>query len=90
MVKNHKLARSILEQKWGTFIRILEYKAERAGGRVVKVNPVNTSKTCSCCGSVKAVFLLSERVYSCSECCIEFDRDVNAASNILRLAQAMS
>ena len=90
MVKNHKLARSILEQKWGTFIRMLEYKAERAGGRVVKVNPANTSKTCSGCGSVKSVLLLSERVYSCSDCGIEVDRDVNAACNILRLAQATS
>ena len=90
MVKNHKLARSILEQKWGTFVRMLEYKAERAGGRVVKVNPANTSKTCYGCGSVKSVLLLSERVYSCSNCGIEVDRDVNAARNILRVAQAMS
>ena len=90
MVKNHKLARSILEQKWETFIRMLDYKAERAGGRVVKVNPANTSKTCSGCGSVKAVLLLSERVYSRSNCGIEVDRDVNAARNILRLEQAMS
>ena len=36
------------------------------------------------------MILLSERVYSCSECGIEVDRDVNAARNILRLAQAMS
>ena len=90
MVKNHKLARNIVEQKWGTFIRLLEHKAERAGGRVVKVNPVNTSKTCSGCGNVKSVLLLSERVYSCSECGIEVDRDVNAAHNILRLARATS
>ena len=90
MVKNHKLARSILEQKWGTFVRMHEYKAERAGGRVRKVNPANTSKTCSGCGNVKSVLRLSESVYSCSECGIDIDRDVNAARNILRLAQAMS
>lgn len=90
MVKNHKLAWSILEQKWGTFIRTLECKAESARGRVVKVNPANTSKTCSRCGSVKAVLLLLERVYTCSKCGIEVDRDVNATRNILRLAQAIS
>ena len=54
------------------------------------MNPANTSKTCSGCGSVKAVLLLSERVYSCSECGIEVDGDVNAAHNICKLAQAMS
>ena len=90
MVKNHKLARSLLEQKWGTFIRMLEYKAERAGGRVVKVNSANTSRTCSSCVSVKAVLLLSVRVYLCSKSGIEVDRDVNAARNILKQMQAMS
>lgn len=57
---------------------------------MVKVNPANTSKTCSRCGIVKAVLLLLERVYTCSKCGIEVDRDVNAAHNILRLAQSMS
>ena len=90
MVKNHKLARSILEQRWATFVRMLEYKAERAGSRVVKVNPANTSRMCSRCSSVKAVLLLSERVYSCSNCDIEIDCDINAARNMLRLAQTMS
>ena len=90
MVKNHKLARSILEQKWRTFVRMLEYKAERAGGRALKVNPANTSRTFSGFDSVKAVLLVSERVYSCSNCGIKIDRDINAAHNILRLVQATS
>ena len=90
MVKNHKLARSILEQRWATFVRALEYKAERANGRVVKVNPTNTSPMCSSCSSVMAALLLSERVYLCFDCGIEIDRDLNAARNILRLTQTMS
>ena len=90
MVKNYKLARSTLEQKWETFVRMLEYKAERAGGQALKVNPANTSRTCSGCGSVGVVLLLSERVYSYSSCGIEIDRDFNTARNIFRLAQAKS
>lgn len=90
MVKNHKLARSKLEQRWATFVRALEYKAERANGRVVKVNPTNTSPMGSSCSSVKAALLLSERLYSCFDCGIEIERNVNSAPNILRLAQTMS
>ena len=90
MVMNHELAWSILDQRRGTFIRKLECKAESAGGRVVKVNPANTSKTCPRSGSVKAALLLLERVYTCSKCGIEVERDVNAARNIFRLAQAIT
>ena len=86
MVKNHKLARSILEQSWGKFANMLAYKAERAGGKVMRVDPRNTSRTCSGCGNVKTELSLSERVYMCSSCGLHIDRDVNAAINISRIA----
>ena len=85
MVKNHSLARRILEQSWGTFKRLLEYKAESAGGQVITVSPRNTSRACSDCGSVKEALSLSERVYKCSVCGLHIDRDLNAARNILQL-----
>jgi len=44
MVKNHSLAKQILDASWGRFLQLLEYKAERAGVRVVKVNPRGTSE----------------------------------------------
>jgi len=44
MVKNHSLAQKILDASWGKFLQLLEYKAERAGVRVVKVNPRGTSE----------------------------------------------
>ena len=44
MVKNHSLAQKILDASWGKFLQMLEYKAENAGVRVVKVNPRGTSK----------------------------------------------
>ena len=86
MVKNHKLARSILEQGWGKFANMLTYKAERAGGTVTRVDPKNTSRMCSGCGNVKTELSLSERVYTCSSCGLHIDRDVNAAINISRIA----
>ncbi len=44
MVRNHNLAQKILDASWGKFLQLLSYKAERAGGIVVKVNPRGTSK----------------------------------------------
>ena len=84
MIKNHNLARSIIEQQWGTFIELLTYKAEEAGGFVKKVNPRNTSKTCNQCGCIQDM-PLNKRTYHCSECGHEDDRDINAAKNILRV-----
>ena len=84
MVKNRRLSRRILEQSWGMLKRMLTYKSEETGGKVVLVSPRNTSKTCSGCGNVKQMLSLSERVYTCSECGIEIDRDLNAAINISR------
>ncbi|MGC8940376.1 MAG: RNA-guided endonuclease InsQ/TnpB family protein [Candidatus Bathyarchaeia archaeon] len=44
MVRNHNLAGKILDASWGKFLQLLEFKAERAGALVVKVNPRGTSK----------------------------------------------
>ena len=44
MVKNGRLARSILEQPWGAFVQLLSYKAEEAGGWVRMVPPHSTSQ----------------------------------------------
>jgi len=43
MVKNHNLAQKILDASWGKFLHMLSYKAERAGKRVVEVDPRGTS-----------------------------------------------
>ena len=44
MVRNGNLAQKILDASWGKFIQLLSYKAERAGRKVVKVNPRGTSE----------------------------------------------
>jgi putative transposase len=44
MVKNHNLAQKILDASWGKFLQMLSYKAERAGRRVVEVDPKGTSQ----------------------------------------------
>jgi putative transposase len=44
MAKNHCLAQKILDASWGKFFYYLSYKAERAGRRVVEVDPRGTSQ----------------------------------------------
>ena len=38
MVKNHKLARNIVDVSWSEFNRILEYKAKWHGKTIVRVD----------------------------------------------------
>lgn len=85
MLKNHKLAKSILDVSWSEFRRQLEYKANWYGRVIVKVHPFYpSSKTCSRCGNIEEELLLSERTYHCECCGLEIDRDYNASINILR------
>lgn len=87
MVKNRHLARSISDVAWGSFVSILERKAEEAGARVVRVPPHHTSQTCSSCGvPTEEKLSLNERTFECVVCGATIDRDVNAAINILRKA----
>ena len=84
MVKNHHLAKSIMDAAFGEFRRQLEYKTARSGARLHVVDRwYRSSKTCSKCGSVKAKLSLSERTYRCDSCGLAMDRDLNAAINIL-------
>ena len=84
MLKNHCLAKSIADASWNQLVRYTTYKAEGAGGRVVEVNPRNTSKMCSGCGELIEKDL-SVRVHDCPGCGLILDRDHNAALNILAL-----
>lgn len=80
MVRNHRLARSINDAAWGTFLDCLDSKAEEAGCQVIRVNPRGTSQECSDCGTIVRKSL-SQRVHRCT-CGLVLDRDVNAAINI--------
>ncbi len=87
MLKNHKLAKSILDASWGAFLDILEEKAARAGHQVIRVNPRFTTQACSHCGQLVQKSL-SVRTHICPSCGFVADRDVNAAKNILFKAGA--
>jgi putative transposase len=79
MIKNHNLARSIMDSSWGSFIEKLEYKCKL----LVKVQPRNTSIDCSRCGN-KVPKSLAVRIHRCDKCNLIIDRDYNASINILQ------
>ena len=77
------LNRSILDQGWGEFRRQLEYKMCWAGGRLLAVSPINTSRTCPQCGSVSGDNRKSQAEFACVECGFKENADLAAAINIL-------
>ena len=83
-VFGHKLNKSIADVAWRQLVQFATYKAESAGRRVVLVDPRNTSKRCSRCGSLVQKDL-SIRVHHCPTCGLVLERDHNAAINILAL-----
>jgi putative transposase len=84
MIHNHCLAKSIADASWSAFFSQLAAKAEEAGRMLVKVNPVYTSQTCSVCGH-RQKMPLDIRIFACSCCHVQLDRDLNAARNICGL-----
>ena len=80
------LNRSILQQSWGTFFDMLEYKLERNGGKLVRVDPKHTSQTCSCCGHISKENRLTQSKFVCQACGNTLNADYNASVNILNAA----
>jgi putative transposase len=83
MIKHPTLARSIADASWSKFLSMLAYKAEKAGGHLIRIDPRNTSQRCSGCAEL-VLKLLAVRTHSCPSCDLVIDRDWNASLNILR------
>lgn len=83
LLKNHHLAKSISNASWREFRIMLEYKCDWYGKKLIVVNPKNTSRICSNCGSNTGEKPLDIRSWVCPYCGVSHDRDINAAVNIL-------
>jgi putative transposase len=91
MVRNRSLAKAISDCGWGTFRRMITYKAGRAGRDVIPVDRwYPSSKTCSSCGYLLAELSLTTRHWTCPDCRTRHDRDINAAKNILAAGLAVA
>lgn len=78
------LAKSTLDNAYGMFCSMLEYKLARQGKRLVRVDRwFPSSQLCHDCGYRNPrVKDMSIREWACPSCGIIHDRDVNAALNI--------
>jgi putative transposase len=80
MLGQKKLSRQIADGGWFEVRRQLCYKATLRDNKIFVADRFYaSSKRCSCCGHYKKDLLLSQRIYRCSECNLEIDRDLNAA-----------
>ena len=83
MMKNKYLSKAIQEQNFFTTRTKLINKCKE---RNIELRLVDTfypsSKICSCCGSIKKDLKLNDRIYKCSNCGLEIDRDYNASINL--------
>lgn len=84
MMKNHKLAKHIVDAAWHSFVMKLDYKAEAQGKHLIKIDQwFASSKTCNDCQYKVKEMPLSLRRWDCPNCgAKEIDRDINAALNI--------
>src|SRR5271157_2800471 len=83
MVKNHKLAKAILDCSWGECYRQTKYKSFWYGRTYSEVNTFfPSSKECNYCSYKNNNLQLQDRIWTCSGCGKTLDRDINAAFNI--------
>lgn len=85
MQKNRKIAKSIQDAGWSSFVSELEYKAGFEDKVVIKVGRFfPSSQLCSNCGYKNIeVKDTSIRRWECPQCGAKHDRDINASINIL-------
>src|SRR5450755_712543 len=76
------LNRRIQDQGWGEFDRQLAYKLEWRGGKLLRVDPRNTSRECNACGHISKENRVTQESFVCVACGHASNADTNAALNI--------
>lgn len=85
LLKNHHLAKAIANQAWRKLRELLTYKTAWCDKELIIVNPYKTSQICSNCGYDDGKHDLNIREWTCPQCHVHHDRDINASKNILNL-----
>ena len=85
MYQVHKIAKHLKNIPISEFIRILKYKADWLGKKVISINKYYPSSQCCnrCDYKNEEVKDLSVRKWICPRCGFEHDRDINASENIM-------
>jgi putative transposase len=84
-----RLAKSILDVAWRTFLNILQAVAVRRGKHTQEVDARGTSIECFNCEE-RVVKDLSIRIHDCPNCAVSLDRDYNASINVLKRTTGLS
>ena len=81
----HKIAKYLKNLPIREFIRVLKYKSNWLGKKVIEINKYYpSSQSCNRCGfKNEEVKNLSIRKWICPECGLIHDRDINASINIM-------
>jgi IS605 OrfB family transposase len=85
------MAKSVMDAGWSQFRTYLAYKAIGHGVMFQEVDERFTTQVCSECSSLsgpKGIADLGIREWTCSDCGVAHDRDVNSAKLILRRGHA--
>ncbi len=83
LLANRRLARAISDAGWRQFVEALDWQAAKAGHQVIRIDPRNTTQTCSGCGTkAKSPLGLADRIFACTDCGLVLCRDRNAARNL--------
>jgi putative transposase len=82
-----RLAKSVHDAGWASFVAMLEYKARLYGREFYQIGRFTpTTQTCCRCGAMDGPKPLHVRVWQCRRCGAWLDRDVNAAVNVAKAA----
>ena len=83
------LNKSILDQGWYEFRRMLEYKQKWRGGKVIVIPAHYTSQKCHKCGWTEKANRKTQANFSCVKCGHTENADLNAAKNILAVGSTV-
>jgi putative transposase len=82
-----RLAKSVHDAGWASFVHMLEYKARLYGRDFHRIGRfIPTSQTCSRCEVKDGPKPLHIRTWQCRRCGAWLDRDINAAVNVAKAA----
>ena len=83
------LNREILNAGWSILHTLILEKAECAARTIIEINPRNTSRECSACGTIDALSRRSQADYRCTACGHSENADINAAKVIKKRAELL-
>ena len=85
MYQVHSIAKHLNKVPIGDFLRVLKYKSDWLGKKVININKYYpSSQVCNRCDyKNEEVKDLSVRKWICPKCGFEHDRDINASVNIM-------